>query len=510
MTTQPPDPRHSAALTVGALAQLLAAEGAVLHGRSEVRVTSVYQDSRRVQSGSLFAARTGDKQVGAEFVPSALGKGAVAVLLEQGAASLDQMAAWSVPVIEVRGVRRQVSKLAEAIYGNPSRSLPLVGITGTNGKTTTALLVEKALLAAGKKPGRLGTIGSCFDGVERDSNLTTPEADDLTRFLAEVRDAAGTHVVMEVSSHSLVQGRVSGLRFDVAAFTNLTQDHLDFHGSMPDYAAAKRALFTDYAPRVSVINTRDRTGVEFASIACSSRVLRVGIERDCEVRPVNVEFDALGIRGDVFVAGRIQALSTRLVGEHNLENLLLAIGILAGLDIDLDAAMHGWADVAVPGRLERCDTPEDDIVVLVDYAHTPDALERALSSVRPLTSGRVHCVFGCGGDRDPLKRPKMGAAVGRLADRVIVTNDNPRTERPDAIAAAIEAGLREVSAAYELILDRAKAIELAITTAKPGDVVLLAGKGHEPYQIVGTEKYAFDDRVEARRSLGLRQRGGYR
>jgi UDP-N-acetylmuramoyl-L-alanyl-D-glutamate--2,6-diaminopimelate ligase len=268
-------------------------------------------------------------------------------------------------------------------------------------------------------------------------------------------------------------------------------------------------LFTEFSPRVSVINTRDRTGAQFAAMARSSRVLRVGIESDNDVRPVNVEFDALGLRGDVLVAGRSQAIATRLVGEHNLDNLLLALGILSALDIDLEAGVRGWADVTVPGRLERCDSPADDIVVLVDYAHTPDALERALAAVRPLTSGRVHCVFGCGGDRDPTKRPKMGAAVGRLSDRVIVTNDNPRTERPETIAEAIEVGLHGVSASYELILDRQKAIELAILTAKPGDVVLLAGKGHEPYQIVGTVKHAFDDRVEARRALGLRRLGAH-
>jgi len=314
-------------------------------------------------------------------------------------------------------------------------------------------------------------------------------------------------VVMEVSSHAIVQGRVSGLSFDVAAFTNLTQDHLDFHGSMQAYAAAKRLLFTEFAPRVSVLNTRDKVGVEFAAVARSERVLRVGVERDCDVRPLNVELSSRGMRGDVLVDGKIQPISTRLVGEHNLENLLLALGILCALDVDLEAAVRGWDEVAVPGRLERCDEPADDIVVLVDYAHTPDALERALAAVRPLTSGRVHCVFGCGGDRDPTKRPKMGAAVGRLADRVIVTNDNPRTEQPLVIAEAIEAGLHEVGAAYELLLDRAKAVELAILTAQRGDVVLIAGKGHEAYQIVGTVKHAFDDRVEARRALALRREG---
>jgi UDP-N-acetylmuramoyl-L-alanyl-D-glutamate--2,6-diaminopimelate ligase len=495
-------------LTVGEIVRLLAREGAVLHGNPDVWVTNVFQDSRRIVAASLFAARAGDKVAGADYLESAIANGASAVLVDHGSIAQQRLAQYSVPVIEIAGgVRRQLSKVAEAVHGNPSRSLPVIGITGTNGKTTTAWLVERALLAAGKIPGRLGTIGSSFGGVEADSSLTTPEADDLTRFLAQVRDAAGTHVVMEVSSHAIVQGRVAGLCFDVAAFTNLTQDHLDFHGTLDEYAAAKRQLFVEYAPRVSVINTRDAIGRDFAATVRSSRVLRVGIEQDCDVRPVTIEFGTQGLRGDVLVAGQPQAFSTRLVGEHNLENLLVAFGILLGLEVDLADAVQGWNDVTVPGRLERCDSAADDIVVLVDYAHTPDALERVLTAVRPLTAGRVHCVFGCGGDRDPLKRPKMGAAVGRLADRVVVTNDNPRTERAEAIAEAIESGLHSVGASYELMLDRAKAIELAILTAQAGDVVLLAGKGHEPYQIVGTEKRDFDDRKEARRALGLRRRG---
>lgn len=497
-------------LAVGEIARQLAPAGARLFGDERVRVTSVYQDSRRVQPGSLFVARSGGKVNGVDFVADAIKNGATAILLDAALAHGKAVSGFGVPVVEVADARGQLSKVAEAIHGYPSHSMHTIGITGTNGKTTTALLVERALLAAGEKPGRLGTIGSSFDGVENESSLTTPEADDLSRFFAQVRDAAGTHMVMEVSSHALAQGRVSGLHFDVGAFTNLTQDHLDFHGTMEEYRAQKLTLFTEYIPRVSVINTRDATGREFAATARSPRVLRVGVEPDCDVRPVEVESDPRGIRGDVFVAGKIHSLETRLVGEHNLENLLLAIGILKALDIDLSRAMSAWKNVAVPGRLERCDTIADDLVVLVDYAHTPDALERALAAVKPLTKGRVHCVFGCGGDRDPTKRPKMGAAVGRLADRVIVTNDNPRTESPERIAAAIETGLREIGAQYELELDRARAIELAISTAAAGDVVLLAGKGHEPYQIMGTVKHDFDDRVQARRALAIRRQGGYR
>jgi UDP-N-acetylmuramoyl-L-alanyl-D-glutamate--2,6-diaminopimelate ligase len=477
----------------------------LLKGAPDVRVFDACQDSRRVGAGGLFVARRGAAVNALGFAQAAVAAGATAILAEEDLVDESFLLASTVPVLTVPNVRARLSEVTEAVYGYPTRQIPLVGLTGTNGKTTTSLLVEQALLAAGKKPARLGTIGFSFDGVERDSSLTTPEADDLTRFFAQVVKSGGSHIVMEVSSHSLVQGRVGGLCFDTAAFTNLTQDHLDFHETMEEYEAAKLLLFTQYKPRVSVINVENTAGQRFAAAARSSRILRVGSGGGCDVRPVDVTADAQGLRGNVLVAGRYCGLQTRLVGSHNLENVLLALGILSALDIDLDAAVRGWQSVTVPGRLERCDTPADDLVVLVDYAHTPDALERVLAATRPLTRGRLHCVFGCGGDRDPGKRPKMGAAVGRAADRIIVTNDNPRTEEPRTIAEAIEMGLKSVGAKYDVELNRATAIRQAILSAEPGDVVLLAGKGHEPYQIVGKTKHAFDDRVEARKALQERR-----
>jgi UDP-N-acetylmuramoyl-L-alanyl-D-glutamate--2,6-diaminopimelate ligase len=492
-------------ISLSELASALGGEARLRSGSGEVIVRDVYQDSRRVSARSLFAARAGGKVDGLSFVDSAVAQGAVAVLTEPEAATEGFLSSCPVPVLTVPDVRAKLFAIAELIHGRPSHRLPIIGITGTNGKTTTALLVERALLAAGMKPGRLGTVGSSFDGVESDSSLTTPEPDDVVRFFAHVAAHGGTHVVMEVSSHALAQGRVDGCRFDVAAFTNLTQDHLDFHGTMEEYEAAKRLLFTKFAPRVSVVNVDNEAGQRFAATTRSSCVLRVGSGGGCDVRPVDVTLDSLGLRGNVFVAGRYHALKTRLVGNHNLENVLLAIGIVEALGIDLDSALTGWFDVAVPGRLERCDDAGDDVLVLVDYAHTPDALERALVATRPLTQGRLHCLFGCGGDRDPGKRPKMGAAVGRGADRIIVTNDNPRTEDPRIIADAIEGGLRATGAKYVVELDRAKAIRDAILSADSGDVILIAGKGHEPYQIVGTVKYPFDDRVEAKRALRERR-----
>jgi UDP-N-acetylmuramoyl-L-alanyl-D-glutamate--2,6-diaminopimelate ligase len=311
--------------------------------------------------------------------------------------------------------------------------------------------------------------------------------------------------VMEASSHALEQYRVHAMSYEVAAFTNLTQDHLDYHPSMQAYAAAKERLFSELEPRVAVVNLDDEEGRRIAALA-PGRVIGYGRAHDAGVRPVGVRLDARGIEGRIAVPAGEVTLGSRLVGEHNLQNLLCTLGIVSALGLDLPTAARALGEApGVPGRLERCDSPGDDLLVLVDYAHTPDALRRALQAVRGLTEAEVICVFGCGGDRDPDKRPKMGDAVGRGANRAIITNDNPRTEDPERIAQAIEVGLRAHRIPYQIVLDRSVAIEQAVGTARPGDVVLIAGKGHEPYQIFGTTKRPFDDRIEARRCLALRR-----
>jgi UDP-N-acetylmuramoyl-L-alanyl-D-glutamate--2,6-diaminopimelate ligase len=339
-----------------------------------------------------------------------------------------------------------------------------------------------------------------------DAGLTTPEAEDISRLSRRVVAQGGTHLVMEVSSHALELGRVSALRFAAVALTNLTQDHLDFHGSMAAYAAAKRRLFDEYPAARAVLNVDDAFGSELAA-ALGSRAVSVSrTKRQADVVAESAAWSSTGISARVRLPGASVELESRLVGEHNLDNLLLALGIVHVLGLDVAAAARALATApAVPGRLERCDEPGDPVVVLVDYAHTPDALERVLRASRGFAEGRLICVFGCGGDRDPDKRPRMGEAVGRLADRAIVTSDNPRSEKPEAIAETVVQGLRAVGASYDVVLDRRAAIQTAILDARPGDVVLLAGKGHEPYQIVGAEKRPFDDRDEARRALGLRR-----
>lgn len=487
--------------TLTDLLGVLASEAPRLVGEGGTSVRGVRQDSRRVEAGDLFVARSGGKVSGVEFAQAAIERGAAALIVERGA----PLPTLSVPMIEVADARSALALAAEAVYGQPSRALAFVGITGTNGKTTTSWLVERALTGAGQKPARLGTVGFAFDGQAIDSNLTTPEADDISRYAAQVRDAGGTHFVMEVSSIALSLERVRGLRFQVAAFSNLTQDHLDFHGTLAEYGETKARLFTDLNPAVSVINVDDPFGAKLASRA-RGRVIRVSKRPGADLFPKQISVDAQGIAGTLHTPSGEVELRSRLVGEHNLENLLLCLGILSGLQIDLTQAARALGDAPqVPGRLERCDEPGDELLVLVDYAHTPDALERVLVAARSMTKGRVICVFGCGGDRDPQKRPQMGGAVGRLADYAVVTNDNPRSEEPRAIASAIEFGLREMDAQYVVELDRARAIEIAIAKAEPGDVVLIAGKGHEPYQLIGDQTLAFDDRVEARRALRARR-----
>jgi UDP-N-acetylmuramoyl-L-alanyl-D-glutamate--2,6-diaminopimelate ligase len=428
-------------------------------------------------------------------------------LVQAGEVEAGARAALSVPIIEVSDLRLGFALAAEAVHRFPSRALAVVGVTGTNGKTTSTYLIERAIAGAGGLAARLGTLGFALGGEFVDSPLTTPEADEISRYLARARSLGASHFVMEVSSHALDQRRADALRFHTAAFTNLTQDHLDYHGTMEAYGAAKARLFTELAPAASVISVDDAFGRSLAERA-AGRVLRVsrGAGTTADIKPLEIAQDARGLRGKIQLPSGTVALTSRLVGEHNLDNLLTTLACAEALGLDVARAAASLADAPeVPGRLERCDEPGDDVMVLVDYAHTPDALTRALAAVRGLVESELVCVFGCGGDRDPTKRPKMGDAVGRAAHRAIITNDNPRTEDPQKIAGMIEPAVRACGIPYDVILDRAEAIRRAVLEAKPGSVVLIAGKGHEPYQIMGTTKRDFDDRVEARRSLALRR-----
>jgi UDP-N-acetylmuramoyl-L-alanyl-D-glutamate--2,6-diaminopimelate ligase len=495
--------------------------GAALTGAPSVPgaaslVLGVQQDSRRVRPGDLFVALRGEHADGAAFVATAVAHGAVAVMREQGF----PLGAVGVPCLEVVEPRRALARAAALVYGRPTEAMQVVGITGTNGKTTTTHLARHAIEAAGHAVGTIGTLGYRLAGELHAATHTSPEADELQRVAAAMRARGATHLVMEVSSIAIAAARVADVRFQVAAFTNLTQDHLDYHGTMAAYAAAKDRLFFEWEPPVAVVNVDDPHGASLAARLRQERpaieLLRISADplAAAEVRPREQALDARGIRLRLRTPVGDAELCAPLVGAHNVANLLCTVGILLGLRCPLEPALAALASLPpVPGRLERCDEPgRDDLVVLVDYAHTPDALERVLASVRAWTTGRLWCVFGCGGDRDRGKRGPMGEAVGRAADRAIVTNDNPRSEDPRVIADAVMAGVRAAGANVEVDLDRAHAIERAILAAEPGDVVLVAGKGHETTQTIGHAVSAFDDRDEVRRALELRRaragRGG--
>lgn len=494
-------PKLATGIELGELARRLSQFGARLSGDGSRRVTGLTQDSRRVEPGDVFVARRGRRADGTEYIGDAVRRGAAAIILERDSTFLTR----DVPVLFVADAERAVGFAAEAVYGDPSKALRVTGITGTNGKTTTAFLVSSLLTAVGERAARLGTLGYACGADEVRETLTTPGGDEVSRYAARALAGGAKHLVMEVSSHALAQGRVDALRFAVAAFTNLTQDHLDYHHSMAEYGSAKARLFTELAPGASVINVDDAFGDEL-SRRSAGRVLRVGQSPENDVHPVEVTADASGLRGTIAVSSKNVVIDSRFVGRHNLDNVMLALGIIDALGVDTAQVARALSEApGVPGRLERCDTTADDVVVLVDYAHTPDALRRVLDAVRPLAGGKVICVFGCGGDRDPEKRPRMGDVVGRAADRAIVTNDNPRSERPEAIAESIVKGLAPHGIPFDVILDRSVAIERAIVGADAGDVVLLAGKGHEPYQIIGSESRAFDDRQQARQALERRR-----
>jgi UDP-N-acetylmuramoyl-L-alanyl-D-glutamate--2,6-diaminopimelate ligase len=489
-------------------------QGTGAHGDvgADPEVTSVTGDSREVVPGAAFFALPGAARDGHEFAAEAVRRGAVAVIAER------PVACAPAPVLLAPSSRRALAIAAAAFHGRPGDALALAAVTGTNGKTTVAWLVEACARAAGVPVGMVGTVVHRWPGAERPAAHTTPESTTVQSLLAEMRAAGARAAVLEVSSHALAQERVASLRFRAAAFTNLTRDHLDYHGDMERYFDAKRRLFLEHlAPDgVAVVNVRDPFGARLADqIGPGRRVWRHGGRSEDDLRAVGVSSGLSGIAATVHAPVGKLSVRSPLVGAHNLENLLSAAGLALALGLPVDAVARGLsACPGAPGRLERF--AARGVSVFVDYAHTDDALARALEALRALAPRRLVCVFGCGGDRDRGKRPLMGEAAARGADAVVVTSDNPRTEDPAAIIGDIlpgleRSGLRRLSAAelsrgergFAVEPDRRAAIELAVASAREGDAVLLAGKGHEDYQVVGREKRPFSDREEARRALGI-------
>jgi UDP-N-acetylmuramoyl-L-alanyl-D-glutamate--2,6-diaminopimelate ligase len=500
------------------------------HGELERSVAGLAYDSREVKKGYVFFAVPGARADGHEFVSEAAGRGAAAVVVERPIA-LPKDVAW----IRVRNVRRAMGKWAAEYFRYPSRRQVVVGVTGTNGKTTVTYLLESIFGAAGMATGVIGTVNYRYGGRTLPAPHTTPESLDLQRLLADMAQAGVQSVAMEVSSHALELERVRGIDFDAAVFTNLTRDHLDFHGDMERYFSAKSSLFTEYLSggskkkKSAVIHGGDPKGPELLEKARRSglEVLSYGSGREWDVHPEEVQSDFAGLRGKISIRDLRFDFSSPLVGSANLENILGAAGAAFALGLPPRSIAEGLARLnSVPGRLEKIRNGRD-LSVLVDYAHTPDALEKALSVLRPLARGRLIALFGCGGDRDRGKRPLMGEIAARLSDWVVLTSDNPRSEEPLAILAEIEAGVGKTGLkkfqisdlksqisnpkskiqnlkserGYWVEPDRRAAIRLALQLARAGDLVLIAGKGHEDYQILGSKRIHFDDREVAKEEL---------
>lgn len=492
-----------------------------VQGLADCEVTALAYDSQEVERGTVFVAVRGFKQDGHRYVHQAVKQGAVAVVVEKGWSGDSLPGACS--VIRVVDSRRALSALAHQFYGRPSHRLGMIGVTGTNGKTTTTHVIQRILEASGKKVGLLGTVGYRLGTEILPAPHTTPESLDLQRLLARMVQAGLEYAVMEVSSHALALDRVRDCAFDVAVFTNLSQDHLDFHGTMEDYFRAKLRLFAGLGvenpksfPRLAVVNGDDPRGAEVVS-STPTPCWTYKLEGKADLMAEGVQVDFGGIR---FLArtprGEFRVQSS-LTGRYNVSNLLAAIGVALGLGTPIPLIQKGIEETRyVPGRFEKIQEGQE-FLVIVDYAHTEDALRQVLVAARGLApgrGGRVLAVFGCGGDRDRGKRPMMGRVAAEHSDFVFLTSDNPRTEDPMDIIKEIETGIRQGPEGlyrfrgYMVIPDRAEAIHKAVKMARRGDVVVIAGKGHEDYQILGDRRIHFDDREVAREAIRGLKAGG--
>ena len=479
----------------------VALRGPLAPEMARLNVAGLAYDSRAVEKDFLFFAFPGSRVDGAGFAQEAVARGACAAVSE-----LPRPANFAGAWIEAEHGRRALAMAARNFYQHPDERIHFTGVTGTNGKTTTAFLIDAILREAGFVTGLTGTIEYRLAGERRDAPNTTPESLDIMRFAAELEQKGGSHLVSEISSHALALGRVYGFHFHTAVFTNLTRDHLDFHGTMEDYAAAKRLLFSSAdapAPAWAVLNRGDAASV--AMMNEKSRTIWYGLAGDAPLRAEKIRTGFDGLHFDLCYEGARQPVESALVGRINVLNILAASGAALSYGIEPAAIARGVAALkSVPGRFERVDRGQP-FLVAVDYAHTDDALRNLIQLAREMTRGRVITVFGCGGDRDRSKRPLMGMAAGELSDFVVLTSDNPRSEDPLDIINDALVGLGRFDTPHIAEPDRAKGIRRALQEAREGDVVLIAGKGHEPYQVFKDRTIHFDDREaagEALRSLG--------
>lgn len=486
--------------------ELFAGIDCTILGNADDEVSGIAYRSDRVQPGDAFFCVVGLTSDGHSFAQDAIDRGAKVLVVERKVYLAD---ATDVTEIVVKDTRKAMAAAAANFYDHPSKDLALVGITGTNGKTTTTYLVEHIAQVAGKRTGVIGTVGIRIGDAAEKSAHTTPESPDLQQLFARMRDARCDVVAMEVSSHALDLDRTWGTQFAVTAFSNLTQDHLDYHHTFEAYFEAKARLFSKDYPAKRVICIDDKWGKELLrrSSVAEDSVVTTGFDASAQIHPVDVRYAPTHTAVTLDVRGSRYAFDYPLVGKFNVENVMLAFGIGLQLGFSADVIVEALEEAPqIPGRLERVSAPNTGgVSVFVDYAHTPDALEKALASIMALTPGRTVCVFGCGGDRDASKRPIMGRAA-LAADHAVVTSDNPRTEDPQAIIDDIVSGMGSGKGRFDVEADRRSAIALAIAQAKAGDSILIAGKGHEDYQLVGDQVLSFDDRIvaaeELRRAFG--------
>ena len=458
-------------------------------------VTSIEYDSRKIMPGSLFIAVRGFTTDGNTFIAEAVEKGAAAIITDKSGTRAE------VPIILVRDARKAMALIADSFYGSPRNSLVMTAVTGTNGKTTAAYMIKSIFDASGLDCGLIGTINHIVGKEEITAINTTPESPDIHRFLSRMTIEKQNACIMEVSSHALALSRVYGIQFRAAAFTNISRDHLDFHGDFKTYLEAKGRLFSDLSgDSTAVVNLDDPNAEFIIGVSRGGKILTYGFNDGYDIHPVSFKLKTRGTEAVVSTPSGELEFALPIPGKFNISNAMAAIGIGLACGFSTDTIARGLESMApVRGRYELIDEGQD-FTVIVDYAHTPDALERILTSAREITKGRLISVFGCGGDRDRGKRPEMGEVSARCADYTIVTSDNPRTENPETIISDILNGIPEM-AKHKKIIDRGEGIKEAIKTAAPDDTVVIAGKGHEDYQIIGNKKYHFDDAESVRRLL---------
>lgn len=469
---------------------------------ADTEISGLNLDSRQVCAGDAFVALHGTRQHGIDFAPAAMAKGAAAVLAETPAPAQWQ---GSPSTLWVDDLSQQLGEIAARYFAHPGIGMHIVGVTGTNGKTSVVSLLAQALAGLDRRSASIGTLGAGLYAALQTGERTTPDAIHVQALLAKFQRDEVSHVAMEVSSHALVQGRVNAVPFEVAVFTNLSRDHLDYHGSMDAYGAAKARLFAWPGLRAAVINVDDSFGRDLAAgLSGSLQRLRYGLgDNDAEIAASNVVCHDQGVDFDLRTPWGVARVRSQLIGRFNVSNLLAVVGCLGAFGVDFERICASLCAMSpVPGRMNRLGGGAAPLLV-IDYAHTPDALAQALATLRAHVRGKLICVFGAGGDRDRGKRPEMGKVAENLADLLIVTDDNPRSESGDAIVAEILAGMAAPEHA-RIERDRGRAIALAVAAAQSGDVVLIAGKGHETYQEAGGERRAFDDSAVARAALEAR------